>query len=247
MGLQGGGATWYGIGGRGYHGTLTNMDPAADWITTEKGHALDFNTGSSEAVIVPYAEPLILYNTDYTVQVWLDLEATNAAWTGIIGSGDVSTIQWYIQRNSTGPDARVYHDTTRATLTNLWGALDGAGWVLLTVTYRLSDKYIEAWINGSVYTTATHTVAVPTNQKQVVIGAARELTSINGRIGMAALYNRILRPSEIQTVSQYPNALVIPRQRVYPAVTAGATFGGPTTYHLGADVTPRTVLTLRPA
>ena len=35
--------------------------------------------------------------------------------------------------------------------------------------------------------------------------------------------------------------------QVNEGLTAGVTFGGPTTYHLGADVTPRTVLTLRPA
>ena len=48
--LQGGGSTLYDIAGSN-HGTLTNMDPATDWVMTEKGWALDFD-GSNDGVLI---------------------------------------------------------------------------------------------------------------------------------------------------------------------------------------------------
>lgn len=51
--LAGAGGTLHDISGNGNHGTLTNMDPATDWVPGRTGHALDFD-GNDDYVDLPH-------------------------------------------------------------------------------------------------------------------------------------------------------------------------------------------------
>ena len=42
-GASGAGDKWFDLSGYGNNGTLTNMDPATDWVTSPYGRALDFD------------------------------------------------------------------------------------------------------------------------------------------------------------------------------------------------------------
>ena len=54
--------------GRRKHGTLTNMDPATDWVPGPMGRALDFD-GSDDYVDVPFGKGLNV-GGDYTACYW---------------------------------------------------------------------------------------------------------------------------------------------------------------------------------
>lgn len=42
------------LSGNGNHGTLTNMDPATDWVTASGGHGVRFGSATNEHVSVPF-------------------------------------------------------------------------------------------------------------------------------------------------------------------------------------------------
>ena len=64
---EGGGVKAFDVSGYGNHGTLTNMDPATDWVVTEKGRALDFD-GSNDGVLTSYLLP---NNPCGTFAIWM--------------------------------------------------------------------------------------------------------------------------------------------------------------------------------
>lgn len=55
------------MSGRGKHGTLTNMDPASDWVVSGGKYALDFD-GSNDAVSMPLK---LSHTAQATVSAWL--------------------------------------------------------------------------------------------------------------------------------------------------------------------------------
>lgn len=88
------------LSGNGYHGTLTNMDPATDWVTNNGYQALDFD-GSNDGIVTP----AIPFFPNITAVCWLVTGAvsTNASLKTIVAQHTVdgSASNFYLYRNFT--------------------------------------------------------------------------------------------------------------------------------------------------
>lgn len=62
-------------------GTMTNMDPATDWVDTEKGHALDFD-GANDYVVVPNHTALQIAGKALTLVMTIYIRGTGDGGNG---------------------------------------------------------------------------------------------------------------------------------------------------------------------
>ena len=86
-------------------GTLTNMDPATDWVVSGGAYALDFD-GADDAVTVPAASSglVTLAARDFTVSWWMNIRSAGESSIGTPWdkqAGD-STRGWYYLIRSVG-------------------------------------------------------------------------------------------------------------------------------------------------
>jgi hypothetical protein len=66
-----GGGTLFDMSGRGNHGTLTNIDPATDWVfDAERGWVLDFD-GVNDFVAVPALDGWVSGRTNFSLATWI--------------------------------------------------------------------------------------------------------------------------------------------------------------------------------
>tara|TARA_Y100000590_G_scaffold134233_1_gene153560 strand:- start:1558 stop:2442 length:885 start_codon:yes stop_codon:yes gene_type:complete len=71
---DGGGSVLRDVSGRGHNGTLTNMDPATDWVTSRHGGTLDFD-GSDDYVLTDITRGSW---SEVTVSFWFNIPT----WSG---------------------------------------------------------------------------------------------------------------------------------------------------------------------
>jgi hypothetical protein len=89
--------------GNGHSGTLKNMAPASDWLTTGVvGGSLDFNASDTknDYVIVPDSNQLDFGANDFTVSAWIYKRASTSSFSNIWGvnkwntGGQPGTNEW---------------------------------------------------------------------------------------------------------------------------------------------------------
>jgi hypothetical protein len=74
---EGTGNMVYDLSGYGNHGTLTNMDPATDWVGGKHGWALDLD-GSNDAISIQGSVAYIsLIDRTSTIEIWMKLATTS--------------------------------------------------------------------------------------------------------------------------------------------------------------------------
>lgn len=78
------------LSGRGKHGTLTNMDPATDWVTTGGYPALDFD-GSNDYVNLGNP-PALQITGDLSISVWYSINVLPVANATMLCAKDHATL-----------------------------------------------------------------------------------------------------------------------------------------------------------
>ena len=98
----------YDLSGNGNHGTLNNMN-AADWVTGQSGHALDF-ADTGDYVEIPYSTDLN-FDGDFTLTLWNKADSTDVRTRRIAEYGNTqwATDGWMI--NQYGDDLYWYHQS----------------------------------------------------------------------------------------------------------------------------------------
>jgi len=228
------------VSGWGNHGTLTNMDPATDWIVTDKGWALDFD-GVSDAVIL-HASKAIVSTEPYTIVALIQpeeigntrpiLSLNNSGWGRFTG---VCTRRAWV----------VDHNEYRFTLTKDFVDLYATSWdftlgdwyhlagVFATTTSR--TLYVDGLLDGTD-TTSDSTTPTASTWLGSDKNAYREYS---GTLPLAMLYNRVLASPEIQQLAADPYALFQLRRRVFAVSAAppvGAIMNQIQTVNLGSDL-----------
>ena len=226
------GLTLYDWSGYGNDGTLTNMDPATDWVTDE-GWALAFN-GSSNGVTIPLSS--LTGATRFTIACRLKAPGTedadvicehsanfnNSAGSFLVHLDGGSL--YIVRRTAIG--GNLYNGGNRADF--------GNGRTALTVSFdevALGNISEKVYFNGTeqVITNVTHDkstigLAVPDDSLYLASRAGSSLF-LACTISEFSIYDRILAPAEIQQLYAIPGALHQPRRRVYgTAVAAGKLF-----------------------
>jgi hypothetical protein len=216
--LQGGGSTLYNIV-QGNNGTLTNMDPATDWVSSANGWALDFEAGTQavdlNAKVLPDTSQWTISSWCY----WSDVAQ------GYVCCDSVGVTNFLIQRN-TSHGIQMYVD----------GVSIGASSALTTsrwhhVACTLNGGTAIGYVDGSQYATAggkTWTGMVGNLWLGNRAGFARDWI---GLIGASNVWSRDLQPSEIQQLYEDPHAMHRRRPTVVPFVEAAPAVGNPWNYY----------------
>jgi hypothetical protein len=183
------------VSGNGNDGTLTNMDTATDWVTSEKGLALDFD-GSNDQIIIPNKEKLNLisditlfafgYKRLHNTYPYLINKSSNNSQTQyLIGWNVASELRFF----SMGRSVAIPVSTVGLSL-NEWFSVAGT---------RRGDT-ITLFVNGTevassilpVINTAVSTAGV----RLGTLGWTGD--SLNGYQGSTSIYNRALSTQEIK-------------------------------------------------
>ena len=229
--LQGGGSTLYDIAGSN-HGTLTNMDPATDWVMTEKGWALDFKdttgqyvdvVGSADANSPSLSAPSV--TNSFTIAARINFH--DLATRGAIGKHLSSANGYAIWVNSNdirivaGNASNEIYVNTEQILANHVSVDEWHDWVAVYAFGRRA----ELWLDGNLIDSHTETVntgvANVANTFKVAAEDAADHTW-DASVAHTLIYSRDLTPSEIQQLYEDPHAM----HRKRPTTVAFADAGG---------------------
>lgn len=216
------GATWYDLCGNN-HGTLTNMDPATDWVGPIHSGAwgsLDFD-GSNDLIDIPHSSDIEVFGSRFSVAIWLRANA----------SGSYATIF------SKGNNVRLHRDNATA---GLYGVIVGlvSGGVFTTsasffdatphhlvLTYDATN--INIYRDGQL-ATASAVSGTPTGggTTNLSLSQAAGGAIYSGRRDDFRLWNRAITSLEVQQVyldslRGYPNTLNRLRRPIHYADTGG--------------------------
>ena len=216
------GLTLRDISGYGNHGTLTNMDPATDWVMTEKGWALDTANASTATIDTS----LDITGANYSIGCLCKPTAAGSSTTcGIIADMDVNGTY------GIGLGYRVHNEIQVYIAGNGWHdpnyVLTVGSWYQLFVTHDVVAEVLKIYAQGREILSAGG-VAVPINSTRGL--SFSQYTPVSGVRNWPGLfatciaYSRVLAPNEIQLLYQDPFAMVRQQQKAYPAaVAAGGT------------------------
>ena len=209
---EGSGLYTYDLSGFGNHGTLTNMDPATDWVAGPDGYALDFdggddyiNTGAGfQGMSLPISIEAWMYRTgggDYGGIVSLDKSANFAGVqiqiiniTAIgIGYGD-----------NTGTISTSRHSKASGAVlvNNKWYHVVG-----IFRGFEDMDIYVNGINVGGAYTGTGGAMAWAGGYAAIAAGWGSTGQFFGGIIGKISVYNRSLLPQEISQLYADPYAM----------------------------------------
>jgi len=188
---DGSGTTAEDKSGQGNNGTLTNMDPATDWVDGKVGSgALDFD-GSNDYVDAGSSSSLRFHTGDFTVTGWIKSDSLTGTRTLGTTYLDLNT-GWFF---GTSNSKLGYY-------TNAWKSanttLVTGQWYHIGITVDASGNYI-FYLNGNSDGSGASTLPANTTEsfKIGAYGASGGLGRFDGLIDEVRIYNRALSANEI--------------------------------------------------
>ncbi len=197
------GVTTYDSSGNGRTGTLTNMDPATDWVAGKSGNALDFD-GTNDFVNVPYDASLSL-NSKVSAAAWINKD-TQTGYDCLIANGSSTSNKDNYWFGTSGDEiyfgysySGTWHEATTSNVN-----LPANTWVHIAFTYDDTSDQVVFYKDGSPVSTQTITgnLNQSTNTGAVTIGKSRFGEYFDGTIDDIRLYNRVLTPAEVLAIYQ---------------------------------------------
>lgn len=220
------GLTLHDLSGFGRDGSLENMDPATNWVTTEKGYWLSFNGTDQEVQTA-----LNIHNyAQLTTSWWAYMNDTVSH--GWIQDWDVNV--WLTR--SSGANVQFFAQTTSG---QEGGTIDTyVANQRLHMVARYDGAEMSFWINGvKSATTFAQTGALMDGVTLLRLGggSAGSEQFLDGELGPVAIYSRALTSNEIQILSMDPFAIVRQRAIEFPSAVVAPPAGGTTNpFSLGA-------------
>ncbi len=182
--------------GNGNDGTLTNMDPANDWITGKVDGALDFSGGDDYVVVSNSASLQIADSLTIAGWVWGD------SW----GSGSEVDI---IARKGTSTPVNYQLAIADRQVSLMLDDMDGGGGIRGATTLNIGEWYHVAGVwDGSVVRIYLNGVLdnnppdarggnIGTDTRPLYIGGRSGQDLLDGRLDDIRIYNRALSAAEI--------------------------------------------------
>lgn len=171
--------------GRNNHGTLTNMDPATDWVQSGGRGALDFD-GTNDQVNTTARLPT---SNSRTVAMWVMTRSVSAAQSWAFGAGSGLSNQAFILGRI---GATLY--------VTQFGAAVAGGTLLVDQWAHIAASHTgntwRLYLNGAQ--TATNTMTTTPTAHPIFLGSIGGSEYWNGQIDDAAIWQRELTPSEMR-------------------------------------------------
>ncbi len=213
LGVTGG--TLRDVSGNRNHGTLTNMDPATDWVTSEKGLALDFD-GVDDQVLADISVNDLKLNSNLPRTVTSEFYLNDTSKQCLTGYGQESNNahyylfvvngNWYFSGFNNDFDS---------------GVAATVGWHSFAVSYVGSDLLL--FVDGKQIAEATKSLT--TGPGDLSIGAkANGVFPSTAEISSVLIHNRILSPQEIKQLYVDPLAPFRQRRRAIASTQAAPAF-----------------------
>ena len=217
------------VSGRHSTGTLTNMDPATDWVPGDPrvgGYVLDFD-GSNDTVNVPSNAALDSLSTKLSFSVRFRLtgtlggfdtmfgRTTSSSWNDGFGLRyDNGAREWEFWVNAFNTD---FAFIPFANNDLEWHTLAGVA----------AAGQVRMFLDGAEGGTSdTYPGTISTPDRPFVIGAAGNVDQFTKvEIGSLALYSRGLAPAETATLAVDPLRMLRRRQRTTVSVAGAAPAG----------------------
>ncbi len=217
---EGAGFTAHDTSGNGNHGTLTNMDPATDWVS-DQGGALDFD-GLQDFVVCPATEP-----AEITVRVLCKL-ASKTQDRRLIGQNNTAMpyLIWYDVGNDTWAYRVKSSGIGLQDNIPVLGSPEVGVWYSLVLTYR-KDGLSCFYANGRLgIQSISYTGSLVSTGYDLWIGRACWVSRWHGQISDVQIWPRALTASEVRDLHMDPYVAWRPRRRKVwvPAAAAGGSF-----------------------
>ena len=209
------GSTLFDQGAYKNHGTLTNMDPATDWVVEGGVGALDFdgttNYISSANSVTGY--PL-------TLMAWVTPDTPFSQSLVSVGTNATENHQHRILIRNPGQVRAQSQDTAAGNATSASDIIV-AGTRYCVVGLFGSAVSRSIWLDGVMVASDT-TSATPAGMDQNRFGYQQSAGQpFDGRLSEVRIYNRVLTTNEIRTLALRPNiAYETRRRRVYSGAAA---------------------------
>jgi hypothetical protein len=219
LGRAHGSTQYYDSSGRGNNGTLTNMDPATDWVwSSELGRwVLDFDGSNDE---IRNAAPTYKCVLPFTISWWMNSPTPAGAYRYIAVAGIGATSNFSIAFAS---DGRLYYYQNSAGRYVTYTSVASV-WEHHSICF--SDTAALYYVNGVSQTIGQPSGAWGTITANLAIGSLVNQYFYLGRIGDLVFHNRILPPAEIQILANRSDpmlgGLILPPRRKLWAVSGGA-------------------------
>jgi len=200
--------------GNGNNGTVFAATPAAD--RNGKANSAYYFDGLSSYITVNDNPSLRLNNTDFTINMWVDLSSyINASGSALLsknqGAGQQGwncSIVGTANQDGASP-GNLFYNVSGGSDPFAAGSIpvDTGKWSMLTITYQLSKHKITLYVN-TIYDSSVVSIPTPNansdgklhignNSYLDVPGALAPPYFFNGKINDIRIYNRILSTSDI--------------------------------------------------
>lgn len=205
---DGKGATVTDFSGKGNRGTMTNMDPATDWVTGRVGKALDFD-GTDDYVAIGGSSSIYSMTTDLSVFAWI--RTTDTSWEAFSG-GESDDGGWGLASfSSIGGTGQLTPSIGNVWRTSGHTAINDGQWH--HVGYTLSSAsggtlqfYLDGAPDGSAITSAG---AHNGSGSGIRMGSdSLSQFELDGELDEARIYNRALSSAEVAALYAITNRSV---------------------------------------
>lgn len=219
---EGAGSQLSDISVKNNHGTLTNMNPANDWVGSLHGGALDFD--GTDDYVVTNVSPNV-GNGDFTLSAWVNLDAIGGTDDNFIRQDGGSPRRIYLLRYDEGTSPDVFSMltfdgsiqqalSTTSPETNRWYHVLG--------TRTKVPNELKIYVDGVLEATATGTTAdLETGAAAIYFGTDPNglpsfVEMLDGQLSDVSIWNRALSASEARQLFNDPYAnLLTPVMRRY--------------------------------
>jgi hypothetical protein len=233
-----GGSRLWDLSGRQNWGTLTNMDPATDWVISGGKGALDFDN-TDDHVNIPDSD--VLSGLDFlTVSFWANPRTLPAAAFGnrmwAVTKGNTNQFEWESSINAFSNAAIPYGKWAFSSYNLAANADRGRGtaadavvgqWQFVVFTQAGRASIPNAYFNGALSNGATSSGGTPAaGNGTAAVQIARRATGgdriFDGQLDDIRIYNRALTAGEVRQLYQIGRGnMPLRRRRRYTEEAAG--------------------------
>jgi hypothetical protein len=191
---------------RSNHGTLTNMDPASDWVASGGKLALDFD-GSND--FVDASSPSVgSITTNATVSIWMTLSATGRT-ASLFGVNSTGGANQRFQAHAPWSDNNIYWDFGGTSAPNRL-TVTGQSWPLNAwnhLVFIAGSIGMQVYRNGLLIGSSSTAATRSASSNQLIVGGS--LLDNNppyyhaGQIDDVTIFNTALTAPEVREIYRF--------------------------------------------
>lgn len=161
------------------------------------------NTGSNRFDITSTTDfDFSSLSSGYRIGLWIDLDASQPNWAGVVAKGD-SANDFAFQRNSSTNDISVRHSSSSVTVTDGFNDFVGVGQVKLDLVWN--KTHLNIYKNGALHSSTAFSDAPTYNATYPVkLGSERAGTCVNGTLD-EIVFSKDFVPSADWLATEYDN------------------------------------------